>query len=53
MSGYTNSGSMSAFGLRFAPEFRLLDLDPYWVDIDRDRFNNCDASQDVIKCKML
>ncbi|MFB6877290.1 DNRLRE domain-containing protein [Streptomyces sp. NPDC056323] len=52
MSGYTNSGSMSAFGLRFAPEFRLLDLDAYWVDVDSARFKDCDATKDVVKCKM-
>ncbi|MFJ5289442.1 DNRLRE domain-containing protein [Streptomyces sp. NPDC088348] len=52
MSGYTNSGSMSAFGLRFAPEFRLLDRDAYWVDVDAQRFKDCDATKDVVKCKM-
>ncbi|MGA5810927.1 DNRLRE domain-containing protein [Streptomyces cellulosae] len=48
MSLNVNSGAMNRFGLEFAPEFRLLDKDTYWVDVAG--FEDCDALADVVKC---
>ncbi|WP_406364392.1 hypothetical protein [Streptomyces sp. NBC_01579] len=48
MSVNVNSQSMARFGSSFAPTFRMLDKDTYWVDIDG--FQDCDSTADVITC---
>ncbi|MFB6784336.1 hypothetical protein ACFCX0_45475 [Streptomyces sp. NPDC056352] len=48
MSLNVNSQSMARFGSSFAPTFRMLDKDTYWVDIDG--FQDCDSTADVITC---
>ncbi|WP_374215038.1 DNRLRE domain-containing protein [Streptomyces longispororuber] len=48
MSRNVNSGSMNRFGLSFAPTFRLLDKDTYWVDVPG--FEDCDPLADTVVC---
>ncbi|MGW4825328.1 hypothetical protein ACWEP4_42220 [Streptomyces sp. NPDC004227] len=52
MCRYTNSASMR---VRTQVRTRVPTARPGSLpgDTDRDRCNNCDASQDVAKCKML
>ncbi|MFE5021615.1 DNRLRE domain-containing protein [Streptomyces sp. NPDC056690] len=48
MSNNVNTQAMSAFGTKFAPEFRMLDKDTYWVKVAG--FEDCDPSADTVKC---
>ncbi|MFE5843809.1 DNRLRE domain-containing protein [Streptomyces niveus] len=56
MSNYINSGAMSGFGNTFAPSFRLLDKDKYWVNPGNtpgmDWFNSCDTTKPEVICTM-
>ncbi|MFI0243101.1 DNRLRE domain-containing protein [Streptomyces sp. NPDC016845] len=56
MSKYVNSGAMSGFGNSFAPGFRLLDRDAYWVNPGNtpgmDWFNSCDTAKPEVLCTM-
>ncbi|WP_343233776.1 DNRLRE domain-containing protein [Streptomyces sp. CS081A] len=50
MSGWINSAAMNRFGSTFAPEFRVLDKDEYWVDIKG--LDDCDAAGVTVKCEL-
>ncbi|MFI2357739.1 DNRLRE domain-containing protein [Streptomyces anulatus] len=56
MSAYVNSGAMSGFGNSFAPGFRLLDMDAYWVNPGNtpgmDWFGSCDTTKPEVICTM-
>lgn len=52
MSTYMNSGAMSRLGNEFAPQFRLLDKDPYTVDVGDAWFKACDTSKADLICAM-
>lgn len=50
MSNNVNTQAMSRFGTAFVPEFRMLDRDAYWIDIEG--LENCDAAAETVKCIM-
>lgn len=50
MSGWMNQGSMSPFGLGFAKTYRLVDKDPFWINLGEGFYDACDGTADVIKC---
>ncbi|MEU6019473.1 hypothetical protein ABZ826_37465 [Streptomyces sp. NPDC047515] len=49
MSQWVNGAAMNRFGSVFAPQFRLLDHDSYWVQVPG--LDDCDASGATVKCE--